>query len=952
MARGIAAERIVFAQHVPLPEHLARHEHADLFLDTMPHSAGTTANDALLMGVPVLTCAGETMASRAAASQLHAIGLPELVADNPDEYEARALALAQDAGALKGMSERLAANRGTTALFDMARFTKNLESRALVDRRVMTKRSTMKPPASRNAPCPCGSGRRYKECHGALGAEGLSLAAQSDSRELIAQALQAIARSDLASAERGARAVEAADRRHPDAAHVLALVALARGQFADAVTLCDRAIAVLPDHAAFHATRARALLAMQRPAEAEKSARRRSRSCPTTQPVVAAGPCARSTRTGFARRPPESSTTTDSAAAEEAWRSALAIDPSNAEALFYLGNAARDRGDASEAIRLYEDALRHHPRDAQLMNNLGLALEQSGDIDAARKRYEDALAATDPPPEAHANLARLLERRQDFPGAAAHYQAYATSVTETPAYIWSSLAQCQHRLGALHAAEESYRKALTLAPDSADIQYGLAALLVELGRSAEATPLLAALSKTNPSGRVLHALLFARLLVCDWTDFDAALAELRTYISRFADHPADTLIPLSALALPFSPSELLAVARRFADTYRGAYRPRVRSTGPRAARRRLKVGYVSYDFRTHPIAHLMTELWERHDRTRFDVHAYSTGPDEDSALRRRIERAFEHFVDVGTESAERTVQRIRSDGIDILIDLTGYTSGSRVEIFAAGAAPLQMQWLGFLGTQGAEWFDYIVTDRFATPPEAQPVLHRALLYLDCYTPSDTRRSVDPHMPPRAELGLPEDAFVFCCFNNAYKILPPVFAAWMRILAAVPHAVLWLAPSSDATYANLRREARDRGVAPERLIFAPRVDLGAYLARLRRANLFLDTWPYNAGTTANDALFVGLPLLTCAGETLASRVAASQLHAMDAAELVTDDLAAYERKAIELARAPDELARLRAKLDARRATSILFDMERYTRRFEDALEDAWRDYERGSASAAS
>jgi predicted O-linked N-acetylglucosamine transferase (SPINDLY family) len=175
---------------------------------------------------------------------------------------------------------------------------------------------------------------------------------------------------------------------------------------------------------------------------------------------------------------------------------------------------------------------------------------------------------------------------------------------------------------------------------------------------------------------------------------------------------------------------------------------------------------------------------------------------------------------------------------------------------------------------------------------------------------------------------------------------------MRILAAVPHAVLWLAPSSDATYANLRREARDRGVAPERLIFAPRVDLGAYLARLRRANLFLDTWPYNAGTTANDALFVGLPLLTCAGETLASRVAASQLHAMDAAELVTNDLAAYERKAIELARAPDELARLRAKLDARRATSILFDMERYTRRFEDALEDAWRDYERGSASAAS
>ena len=318
----------------------------------------------------------------------------------------------------------------------------------------------------------------------------------------------------------------------------------------------------------------------------------------------------------------------------------------------------------------------------------------------------------------------------------------------------------------------------------------------------------------------------------------------------------------------------------------------------------------------------------------------------------RGERAFEHFVDVSTDSAQRTEERIRADGIDILIDLNGYTSGSRVEIFVARPAPLQMHWLGFLGTQGAEWFDYIITDRFAAPPESQPFFTERFLHLDCYTPSDTRRGVDAHAPPRATQGLPADAFVFCCFNNAYKILPPVFAAWMRILAAIPRSVLWLAPSSEATYANLRREAEGGGVAPERLVFAPRVDVGAYLARLRLADLFLDTWPYNAGTTANDALFVGLPLLTCAGDTVASRVAASQLRAMDAAELVTGDLAAYERKAIELARTPDELARLRAKLAARRSTSILFDMERYTRRFEAALAAAWADYEGTSATATS
>ena len=306
------------------------------------------------------------------------------------------------------------------------------------------------------------------------------------------------------------------------------------------------------------------------------------------------------------------------------------------------------------------------------------------------------------------------------------------------------------------------------------------------------------------------------------------------------------------------------------------------------------------------------------------------------------------------ESAERTTQRIRADGIDILIDLNGYTSGSRVEIFVPGAAPMQMHWLGFLGTQGAEWFDYIITDRFAAPPAMQPYFTERFLYLDCYTPSDTRRAIDPETPPRAAHGLPEDAIVFCCFNNAYKILPPVFDAWMRILAR----------GSAAACCGFRRRRtrptpicaarqRARGIAPERLIFAPRVDLGAYLARLRLADLFLDTWPYNAGTTANDALLVGLPLLTCTGETLASRVAASQLR--------DDGRARARHRRSRRVRAPRDRARartgassiaLRKKLGRARASSLLFDMERYTRRFEDALAAAWDDYERTSATATS
>ena len=813
----------------------------------------------------------------------------------------------------------------------------------------------MKPPATRNSPCPCGSGRRYKDCHGGLGAAALAAAALSDPRQLIAQGLDAIARKELPAAERAARAVHAIDPKHPDASHILALVGLVREDYAGALHACDCAIAVLPAHAPFHVSRARALLGRERHADAERSARDALALAPddaaawTLLGRTLAAPDEAATGAP-ADRPPAPAR---AVAAEEAWRNALRLEATNAEAMFYLGNAARERGEYVEAIRTYEEALTHHPHDALLLNNLGLALERSGDVDAAMTRYEQALAAPEAPAEAHANLARLLQLRQDFPGGAAHYDAYVTITGEAPAEIWSNLGVCQHKIGALVVAEESYRKALELAPDSATTEFSLSALLVELGRSDEAIRRLVALREKAPSGHVTHALLTARQLICDWTDWRAAIDEIRAHVAGLGQGSRDTLIPMGALALPLSPAEQLTIASRFAETYRGAARHALEALRPPPHGPRLRVGYVSSDFRLHPIAYLLTELWERHDRSRFEVFAYSIGPGEDSLLRHRIERAFEHFIDAGNDSAEQTTQRIRADDIQILIDLNGYTMGGRMEIFVPRAAPLQMHWLGFLGTLGADWFDYIITDRFATPPAMQPYFTERFLYLaDGYTPSDTRRAIDPQPQFRAAQGLPDGAIVFCCFNNAYKIVPPVFDAWMRILLAVPGSVLWLSPTSDATYANLRREAGKRGIAPERLIFAPRAELGTYLARLRLADLFLDTWPYNAGTTANDALFVGLPILTCAGETMASRVAASQLLTMAMPELVARDLAEYETLAIALGRAPERLAGLREKLQAQRGRTPIFDMARYTRGFEDALTNAWDDHERGSATATS
>jgi protein O-GlcNAc transferase len=279
-----------------------------------------------------------------------------------------------------------------------------------------------------------------------------------------------------------------------------------------------------------------------------------------------------------------------------------------------------------------------------------------------------------------------------------------------------------------------------------------------------------------------------------------------------------------------------------------------------------------------------------------------------------------------------------------LFDLNGYTTHSKSEIFALKPAPIQIGWLGYLGTLGAPWYDYVLTDRFACPPELQRFYTERFLYLpDCYCPSDTRRPVAAVVPTRAACGLPAQGFVFCCFNSAYKILPPVFTVWMRLLAQLPGSVLWLAPAAPAARENLCREAVARGVDRERLIFASRVSLPEHLARHVHADLFLDTTPYNAGTTANDALFMGVPVLTCAGATMASRVAGSQLSALGLPELITTDLADYQALALALATAPERLTALRDRIAANRLTHPLFDMARFTRALDDLLHSTWENH---------
>jgi predicted O-linked N-acetylglucosamine transferase (SPINDLY family) len=437
-----------------------------------------------------------------------------------------------------------------------------------------------------------------------------------------------------------------------------------------------------------------------------------------------------------------------------------------------------------------------------------------------------------------------------------------------------------------------------------------------------------------------------RLQRCQWDGLDEYFSTLRRYLENDAPKVRYSVVPFPLLAMPLTPRLQLNAARRWAEDL--ALRvglpptPRPAISRPRGAR--LRVGFVSSDFREHPVASLLVECWERIDRTRIETFAYSLLSADPGPIGRRIAHAFEHFMNVSAEPAPAIARRIIEDGIDVLIDLNGYTTYAKSEIFALKPAPVQINWLGYLGTLGADWYDCVLTDPFACPPALQPFFTERFLYLpDCYCPSDTKRPVAAVAPGRAACGLPETGFVFCCFNNTYKILPSVFAIWMQLLAELPGSVLWLAPGNAVARANLSREARLRGVDPSRLAFAPRVSLSEHLARHVHADLFLDTAPYNAGATANDALFMGVPVLTCAGDTMASRVAGSQLHAIGLPEFVTASLGEYEALALALARDPARLRLYRQRLRANRTTHPLFDMARFTRALDDLLLGAWENH---------
>ena len=627
---------------------------------------------------------------------------------------------------------------------------------------------------------------------------------------------------------------------------------------------------------------------------------------------------------------------------------AIALDPGHAAAHNYLGSALLGLGQMEAAIGSYDRALALQPDYTEAQYNRGNAL-----LDL--KRYAEAVAGFDrvlalDPGHALAlgNRGIALSGLKRHEAAIESYDR-ALAIAPGDAQIWHNRGNVLQELGQLEAALASYEAAIARNPAHAEAHNNRGNTLAQLRQFAAALASYDRAYALDPQFKFLlgHRCQM-RLQLCDWEGLEADAAELAVRIER--GRPA--ALPFNTLALSDSAELQLQAARIF---IREEY-PADISLGnsPRRGRRdKIRLGYFSADFRHHPVAVLLAEMIELHDRGRFEPYAFSLGADTQDSMRKRLEQAFDRFIDVSGRSDREVTLLARDLEVDIAVDLGGFTTGGRPRIFSARAAPLQVSYLGYPGTLGASYIDYLLADPVVIPQEARRFYAESIIDLPCgFMVHDSQRAIADPGFTRRQFGLPETAPVFCCFNNSYKIGPVTFAGWMRILKAVPGSALWLSVDGDTARTNLRRAAACNGVPAERLVFAERMSSNAeHLGRLGLADLFLDTLPYNAHATALDALWAGVPVLTCPGESFAGRVAASLLSAAGMPDLIAAAPQQYEARAIQLGRDLAQLAAIRQRLRSQRASAPLFDTPRLTSHIEAAFSAIYDRYQSGLAPAS-
>ena len=585
------------------------------------------------------------------------------------------------------------------------------------------------------------------------------------------------------------------------------------------------------------------------------------------------------------------------------FRQLLEENPADGASLYSLAVIALREGDAEQALRLAEAGARAVPGFPGMWLAKGNALSALGRTHEALAAFEQPLAGDPHHEEALINsgvMLRNLLRHKD--------------------------------------ALERFNRVLVRNPANTTALANAAILLTEFKESAQAIAMFERLLALRPEHDYgLGLLAYERLHVCDWTDFEA----LRGRILEGVTGNRRACKTLALMALTDSAELQLRAARVFAAHMYPPARERL-WRGERYRHDRIRIGYLSPDLREHPVGHLLAGVIEHHDRRRFETIAISLGIDDGSRIRARMVGAFERFIDARELGTRPIAEAIRALEVDILVDLAGYTSDSRVDVMAWRPAPVQASFLGYPGTLGTDYVDWIIADPRVIPPENAKWFAEQVAWLpDTYLPTDCSIAIPVESPTRTQCGLPEAGFVFCSFSHAYKISPPVFGAWMRLLRAVPGSVLWLASRGALAESNLRKEAAARGVDPSRIVFAGRVPrVEDHLARYRQADLFLDTHPYNAHTTCADALMAGLPVVTCMGEAFPSRVAGSILHAAGLPDLATRSLDEYEALALQLARDPARLAALRKRVAECRADGPLFDTAGFCRNLEAIYFSMW------------
>ena len=655
--------------------------------------------------------------------------------------------------------------------------------------------------------------------------------------------------------------------------------------------------------------------------------------------------------------------------AEQFFKQAISSSPQQPEAYYNLGNLNMTQGKVMDGIQNFSSAIECKPNFLEAYNNLAIALTEFGRPDEAVKVLDTAIDSFPPLPMLYVNKAKALQAMSlrkagiaflrsssaklgdpfevltvladmetsdnDFQQAEIHYIA-ALALQPRSAVVHNNYANLLHSVGRIDEAMDHYKLAADIDPNLYQALQNVCNILNIKKDFAQTLVYLEKVRAIEPKSPYLTGMqMNARMHTCTWNDWDMYCSQVEEAVKtrRKATNPFPPLAFFTSAAL-MTQAAALWVEQQV---------PAVNILPPidkhiTAVPRKIRVGYFSADLHSHATALLMAGVFEAHDRERFEWFAFSFGPDDNSLISQRVRRSFDRFIDVRTYGDRLVAQLAREMGVDIAIDLKGFTQDSRAGIFAERAAPIQVNYLGYPGSMGAPYMDYLIADHVIIPDHLRQFYTESVVRLPyCYQANDSQRPIAEETPTRQSVGLPDEGRVLCSFNNNYKITPAVFDAWMRVLMRFPDCVLWLLRDNETAVQNLRKEAENRGIDPDRLVFAPRMRNDLHLARQRLADLFIDTYPCNAHTTASDALWAGLPLVTCAGETFASRVAASLLSGMDLQDCIVNNLVDYEAKIHQLLEAPDALRALRHRVAQARSTSPVFDTVAIARQLESAYQ---------------